>query len=77
MRYGHNSNDQALPVPNTKHFAVRPVMERESEYNRLNSSHNESENSMLSFQRNRVETMSGDSLSASGRVKGSSYRQNV
>jgi len=49
-----------LPPKNrqAKFFAVKPVIERDSEYNRLNSSHNDSEGSQLSFRRANIETSS-------------------
>ena len=62
-----NGRDMVPPqYRQAKFFAVRPVVERDSEYNRLNSSHNDSEGSQLSFRRGMLDTNSGDSQSNTG-----------
>ena len=56
-----NANNLPASLNNARYFAVKPVMERDSEYNRA-SSINDSDHSQLSFRPNQVE-MSSDSQS--------------
>lgn len=49
--YQFTGNVARAKSRDARFFAVRPVMERDSEYNRLNSSHYDSDGSQLSFRR--------------------------
>jgi len=45
----HVGINNILTTENNKILLVRPILEQDSEYNRLNSSHNKSDHSKLSF----------------------------
>jgi len=45
----HAGTNNILTTENNKMLLVRPIIEQDSEYNRLNSSHNNSDHSKLSF----------------------------